>query len=52
MLQCPEEIWILLKVVGLLLILMFSLLLESYKVCIWPFGFAKHVCAIPKVIVL
>jgi len=33
-LQCPVEIWILLKLAVLLLILVFSLLLESYEVCI------------------
>lgn len=35
----PEEIWILLKV-GLLLIFMFSLLLESHKTWLWPYDFA------------
>lgn len=50
MLLHPKEIWVLLKLVGLLLILMFPFLLESYKVCIGPFGFVRNVCTIPKVI--
>lgn len=41
-----------LKLLSLLLVLMLSLLLECYKVCIWPCGFAKHICAIPRFIVL